>query len=63
LYEWQSIPLATFITVSPVDNDAIDVENSTTSKPLYISPLASAIVLPCSEFNISANLSLLSLID
>lgn len=34
LYEWQSIPLATFITDSPVDNDANEVENSTTSNPL-----------------------------
>jgi hypothetical protein len=46
-YEYVSMPALTFSTVSPIIMGAMPQANSTTSTPRKMSPLASAIVLPC----------------
>jgi len=48
LYEYVSIPLDTFICVSPIVRLLIDTLCSSTSNPLYKSPFASTAVFPCS---------------
>mmetsp|Transcript_38013 Transcript_38013/g.61261 ORF Transcript_38013/g.61261 Transcript_38013/m.61261 type:complete len:213 (+) Transcript_38013:960-1598(+) len=60
LYEWTSTAVATFARVSPWSMDGMPQAISTTSRPRKMSPLASAIVLPCSSVKTLAMASVLS---
>ena len=57
LYEYVSMPLETFSSVSPIKWLAAPQVVSTTSRPLKTSPRASARVFPCSLVMMAASSS------
>ena len=47
--EWTSMPVPALSVNSPLSRCGMPAANSTTSRPRWMSPLASGTVLPCSE--------------